>query len=314
MAILDRYRVVSARSVNELSGGGTLFGRVAEGVQPIRAGEFRMFINSVALGAIRISAVGTTGHRISPVDTTNVTVLLPWRGVLVTDDGVRTRTIRAGQLAIPRPGRRSTTIPGDYVGLVVQVPLARIAASGAANPFDDWRPERDWPEPTGEGGALHRCLRYLVAELDSGPALAAPGRAALSAATLLTDLQLDLMQARPAQPAAEAGIHHVRRAEEAIRARLAEDISIPALAAEIGIGTRSLQIAFRRHRGMTPRDAIAAFRLDAARDRLQATRDGTVTAIAFECGLHHLGRFALEYRTRFGESPSETLARARRGN
>jgi AraC-like DNA-binding protein len=317
MAILDRYRVIDATSAAEVGGGGPLFGQVAEPIQPIGVGAFRVFINSVALGSIRLTAVGTTGHRISPIDTTNVTVLLPWHGVLVTDDGLRTRTIRAGQIAIPRPGRRSTMIPGRYLGLVVQVPLARLTASDAANPFDDWRPERDWPERdwpevSGEGGALHRCLRYLVAELDASPVLDASGRVAGSAATLLTDLLLDLMQAKPAGPVAEAGVDHVRRAEEAIRARLAEDISISALAAEIGIGTRSLQFAFRRHRGMAPRDAITAFRLDAARDRLLAAQDETVTAVALECGLHHLGRFAAQYRQRFGEAPSETLARARR--
>lgn len=293
-------------------GGGSLFSRLAEQVQPIGAGAFRLFVNSVALGGIRISAVGTTGHWISPIDTANVTVLLPWRGVLVTNDGVHNSAIRAGQLAIPRPGQRITMIPGPYLGLVVQVPLAQLAAGGAANPFDGWRPERDWPAVPGEGGPLQRCLRYLVAELDAGPVLAARRLAAGSAATLVTDLLRDLMQGSPSDPVAEAGIHHVRRAEEVIRSRLAEDISISALAADLGIGTRSLQIAFRRHRGMAPREAIAAFRLDAARERLQAASNGTVTSVALECGLHHLGRFAVQYRRRFGESPSETLARARR--
>jgi transcriptional regulator GlxA family with amidase domain len=37
----------------------------------------------------------------------------------------------------------------------------------------------------------------------------------------------------------------------------------------------------------------------------------TTTSIAYECGFGHLGNFAQVYRSRFGESPSETLRRSR---
>jgi len=36
-----------------------------------------------------------------------------------------------------------------------------------------------------------------------------------------------------------------------------------------------------------------------------------VTAIATGCGFFELGRFAVEYRSLFGESPSVSLARTR---
>ena len=43
-----------------------------------------------------------------------------------------------------------------------------------------------------------------------------------------------------------------------------------------------------------------------------ATSDGlTVTGVAADYGFGELGRFAVEYRTLFGESPSLTLKRSR---
>lgn len=36
-----------------------------------------------------------------------------------------------------------------------------------------------------------------------------------------------------------------------------------------------------------------------------------MTAIAMGWGFTHMGRFAVEYRKRFGESPSETLRQRR---
>jgi len=54
-------------------------------------------------------------------------------------------------------------------------------------------------------------------------------------------------------------------------------------------------------------------RLDQARADLEAPgRNTSVTIVAYDCGFSHLGRFAQEYARRFGESPSETLRRARR--
>ena len=54
-------------------------------------------------------------------------------------------------------------------------------------------------------------------------------------------------------------------------------------------------------------------RLAQARADLEAPgHDTSVTIVAHDCGFSHLGRFAQEYARRFGESPSETLRRARR--
>jgi len=45
---------------------------------------------------------------------------------------------------------------------------------------------------------------------------------------------------------------------------------------------------------------------------LHADSEASVTSIASDAGFTHLGRFAILYRSRFGESPSETLKSRRR--
>jgi transcriptional regulator GlxA family with amidase domain len=44
---------------------------------------------------------------------------------------------------------------------------------------------------------------------------------------------------------------------------------------------------------------------------LRADPEESVTEIAMNWGFTHMGRFAVEYRQRFGESPSESLRRVR---
>ncbi|GGJ03794.1 helix-turn-helix transcriptional regulator [Neoroseomonas lacus] len=311
MNTLRRYRVLETGSVITARDNSPHFGR--SGLRPIgRDDDFRMIVNSMILDGIRLSAVGTTGHRIEPVDSENVTVLSPLLGTLETNDGQRRLVVREGEVALPRPGRRRTTIPARYVGLVAQVPLARLQARAARNPLDWWQLDRDWAEVSGRSAALLRYLRYLVDEFDGGDTLLTSERASRSAAAMLTDLILDAVQpaAKVVSDTVLPADWQVRRAEDAILARLAEDISVASLAADLGVSTRALQLAFQRHRRMTPSQVVAAARLDAAHRRLShAVQGDTVTAIALECGVTHFGRFAARYRARFGEHPSTALAR-----
>lgn len=103
----------------------------------------------------------------------------------------------------------------------------------------------------------------------------------------------------------------VHRATAWMEARIAETIDLPQVAAGIGVGVRQLQKAFRAELDESPAAWLKRRRLDLARQRLELAAPGstTVTAVAGELAINHLGRFSTEYREAFGESPSATLNR-----
>jgi AraC-like DNA-binding protein len=100
----------------------------------------------------------------------------------------------------------------------------------------------------------------------------------------------------------------VKKAIDLLRGDLARSWRIGDLARRCGVPRRTLEKHFRRFAGCAPRAFLRAERLDQARRKLLMARPGTsVTDIAADCGLNHFGRFAVLYRERYGESPSETL-------
>jgi transcriptional regulator GlxA family with amidase domain len=102
----------------------------------------------------------------------------------------------------------------------------------------------------------------------------------------------------------------MHRAIEFIDANLDTAITIEDLARATGVAGRSLFRHFQHARGVSPLRYIRDLRFQKARQALlRAPPEGSVTAVALSCGFSHLGRFAGEYRKRFGETPSETLRR-----
>lgn len=88
--------------------------------------------------------------------------------------------------------------------------------------------------------------------------------------------------------------------------------TVTDLAEASGCSVRSLQAGFRRYVGMTPLQYLRDVRLLRAREELEddSGRDLSVTDTAFRWGFSNVGRFAQEYRARFGELPSQTVARS----
>ncbi|WP_182901659.1 AraC family transcriptional regulator [Microbispora sp. H10830] len=103
----------------------------------------------------------------------------------------------------------------------------------------------------------------------------------------------------------------VERAVDVIEARAAEPLTVEEIAEAVGVGARALQEGFRRQLETTPMSYLREVRLERVRAELTVHDPGatTVTDVAYRWGFVHLGRFALAYRRRFGESPSETLRR-----
>ena len=102
-------------------------------------------------------------------------------------------------------------------------------------------------------------------------------------------------------------------AESFVEANWDTPITVEALSQAVGVSARSIFKSFKQIRGYSPMAFVKDVRLRRAREMLNGAEPGaTVTAVAYRCGYQNHGYFAREYRARFGESPSTTLARARR--
>ncbi|WP_159501897.1 AraC family transcriptional regulator [Microbacterium sp. 18062] len=115
------------------------------------------------------------------------------------------------------------------------------------------------------------------------------------------------------QPAGPAAPRAVRRAVDAVEAHPdAALMTVPELARTAGVSVRALQAGFRQALETTPLAFLRERRLTHARRDLERAEPPTdsVARIAERWGFAHHGRFALDYRRRFGEHPSQTLRRA----
>jgi transcriptional regulator GlxA family with amidase domain len=104
----------------------------------------------------------------------------------------------------------------------------------------------------------------------------------------------------------------VEEAELLALADIDEPLHISALCLALAVSERTLRKAFHQIHGLPPCRHLRMLRLSRARRALLSAdcELTTVTEIATRFGFVELGRFSVEYRKLFGESPSQTLSRA----
>nr|RNJ67938.1 MAG: AraC family transcriptional regulator [Leptolyngbya sp. IPPAS B-1204] len=101
----------------------------------------------------------------------------------------------------------------------------------------------------------------------------------------------------------------VKQAEEYMQTHLETPISLISLCKALHTSERPLTYGFQEVFGVSPMAYLKALRLQAVRTQLQLA-DPEATAIADIAnlyGFHSLGHFSRDYKTMFGELPSETL-------
>jgi AraC-like DNA-binding protein len=191
--------------------------------------------------------------------------------------------------------------------------LSDLLGEAAIRPIE-FAPEL--PVEAGLGAGLRRLIEFVAAELDRDDALLA---SPLGIAGMEQTLMTALLAAQPSNYSAalagqgsRATPRHVMRAEELIRSHPERPITVGDLAKVSGVSARTLFEGFRHFRGTTPMALLRTVRLEQAHAELKAAPPTeNIAAIAFKWGIVHLGRFAHDYRTRFGELPSDTLRKSR---
>ena len=95
------------------------------------------------------------------------------------------------------------------------------------------------------------------------------------------------------------------------RLRRNNEIQVTTLAQAAGVSERSLHRVFRKYFRMGPKRYLKIRQLNLVRHAVRQfhTAPMNVTGILAEYGVTEFGRFAIEYRALFGESPFETLQR-----
>lgn len=98
-------------------------------------------------------------------------------------------------------------------------------------------------------------------------------------------------------------------AADFIHANLHEQLSILGICRAVGVSRRQLEYAFQTTFAVGPSEYIRLTRLNESRRqlRLARARGLTVTEVAMDIGVTHLGRFSASYRLLFGETPQQTL-------
>ncbi len=104
---------------------------------------------------------------------------------------------------------------------------------------------------------------------------------------------------------------HVTAAEDFMRAHAREPIGVADVAAALGISARALQLAFRRHAGTTPLSRLQRIRIEGLQAELLAGGIADWKLVAAGWGFVSAHRLARQYLAAFGETPLQTLARAR---
>lgn len=229
-------------------------------------------------------------------------------------DGARAQSLAGATGVIFGPDAplsvRWSTDATQYVVKLPKELLEAHAARLAGRPLDDGLGMALTFDLTGgPGQALLATASFLYAELSRPDGLASmPAARHEMESALMTQLLMTVpsritpdLQARPAHTTRS----RVREVMDFIDASPRLELTTADLAARAGIGARALQAGFQEVVGMSPTAYVRGVRLDRVHVEL-ASGAGSVTDVAAKWGFFHPGRFARQYRERFGQLPSET--------
>jgi methylphosphotriester-DNA--protein-cysteine methyltransferase len=197
----------------------------------------------------------------------------------------------------------------------MSLPLAEIAAFGEALAAVDLTPPRDAILITPLPAAMARLQRLHAATgdlADNAPEIIANPDAARGLEQALIEAMTGCLACREDRESTVAQGQHaivMRRFRRVIEESPEQPLYIPEICKAIRVPDRTLRLCCQEHLGMGPKRYLLLRRMHLARRALRAAAPEarSVTDIATRYGFWQLGRFAVEYQSMFGESPSATL-------
>jgi AraC-like DNA-binding protein len=203
----------------------------------------------------------------------------------------------------------------SYAGM--SLPVADMISSATAMAGVDLTAPRDALSIIPLSAAMDRLQRLHAAAGDlaeNAPEIIANPDAAHGLEQALIEAMVGCLadresrQSRPAQ-----GQHAIvmQRFRRVVEENPDQPLYIPDICKAIRVPARTLRMCCQEHLGMGPKRYLLLRRMHLVRRALRAAIPDTtsVTEIATRYGFWELGRFAVNYRSLFGELPSATLSR-----
>ena len=270
-------------------------------------------INKISYGSeVSIKSIGDLGF---------FSIQLQLSGETVARHGSDVSLLMPGAAAVLSPNHRvSVEWTADSEMLILRIEREGVEQM-LATIFEDVPPRPLEFSPLMDGSArstrsFMSLVNFLYTEIKLNDfSLNAPQAEAHLEGCLLQSLLYS--QRHTYSEALERGLsravpRHVKRAEEYFHCHIHRKISIDEMASAAGVSSRTLFFAFKQFRSVSPVKYFNDIRLRKFRDSLMVSSPNvTIKEIAGEFGYTQLGRLSVEYKKKFGESPSETL-RSRR--
>jgi AraC-like DNA-binding protein len=196
-------------------------------------------------------------------------------------------------------------------------PMEVAAAVGETLAGCDLMPPRNALLITPLPSAMARLQRLHAAAgqlAEDAPEIIANPDAARGLEQALIETMVSCLAHREGGENSLAQGHHaivMRRFRRVVEENPEQSLYVPEICNAIRVSSRTLRVCCQEHLGMGPKRYLLLRRMHLARRALRnAAPDATtVTDIATRYGFWQLGRFAVEYQSVFGESPSVTLHR-----
>ncbi len=221
-----------------------------------------------------------------------------------------------GKVDVILPGRTlwHSTPPGSEVASL-SIAAEALAVLGPALAGRDIVISRDLrslqilPATMQRLRRLHKATIHLA---ETAPEIITNEDAARGLDEALADLFIECLTQEDAGKESTASRRHratIQRLHDLAEQHAEEPLFLSEVCQKLGVARRTLELCCREHIGTSPKRYLTLRRLHLAHTALRrASPDQTsVTEIATRYGFWELGRFAVEYRSVFGETPSASL-------
>jgi AraC-like DNA-binding protein len=223
---------------------------------------------------------------------------------------------RPGDIAVHSPTQdyyHRSLAPMHWASM--SLPVAEMAEISAGLAGCRLTPQTDEQIVTPRARAMARLLGLHAAAghlARHSPEVIAKPRAARGLEQALIDAMVECLIEPDRREDSAAHRRHaaiMRRFHAALEASDDKPVYLPELCAKIGVSGRALRSCCHEHFGTGPKRYLLLRRMHLARRAMREAEGGltSVTEIATQFGFWELGRFAVQYKDLFGESPSETL-------